>query len=127
MCLEYLGNLIGVIVSAVAKAPPEDTLRLVQWKCCEQIDRCSGHDYLLIIHRRDGPAQPRERPFEERSCTSWHAAGYEAVSGIGGSRACKPAGFRAELESPHLPLPHVAQVFESSYYLLHFLDELACL
>lgn len=118
--LEYLWNLMGFITSAVASAPPEDTLRLPQWKCCEQINRCSGHDYLLIIHWRDGPTKSRERPFEERCCTSWHAAGWRAVSGIGGSPASGPAGSRAELEPPHLPLPYVAQVFHIKLFFASF-------
>lgn len=44
--------------------------------------------------------------------TSWHAAGCRAVRGIGGSRAGKAAGSRAEFRPPHLPLPYAAQVFQ---------------
>lgn len=71
---------------------------LLQWKCCEQINRCSGHDYVLIIQRRKSLLKPRER------CRT--SLQIKADSDIGYSPASGPAGSRAEL------VPYAAQVFQ---------------
>lgn len=30
-------------------------------KCCKQINRCSGHDYVMIRHRRESLVKPKEK------------------------------------------------------------------
>lgn len=130
MCLEYLCNLIGAIISVLARAPPEDTDQLPQWKCCEQINRGIGHDYLMIIHWRNGLKHPRkgrlrrgasppgsrqdlERSLERwRPClwTSWHQS-------------------RISTPPPHLHLLYAAQVFQFKLLFASFpwwLTQFAC-
>lgn len=98
---------------------------------CEQINRCSGHDYVTIIHRRS-LVKPGERWFEERCHTSWHSScgwkssvGNRAVSEIG----CSPCFRTSWLESRIRASPLVStcrmllKCSKSSHYLLHFLAD----
>lgn len=137
MCLEYQCNLIAVIVSVLARAPPKDTIWLLVWKCCEQINRRRGHDYVMIIHWRGILVEPGERWFAERCRTSWHASlawkssvGCRVDSVIGCGPASGPAGSRTELETPPcFHLPYAAQVFQIEPLFASFprwLTQLAC-
>lgn len=132
MYFEYQYNLIGIIISVLARASPKDDIWPLQWKCTVKRSIDVVGMIMLWLYTGESLVKPRERWFEERRHTSWHSSsGWKKLSGkqSGQWDWLQPRFRTSWLESRIRASPLVStcrmllKCSKSSHYLLHFLAE----